>query len=293
MKMELSFEGISSFFSDFKIDNIGMLIVLCVVIISTTASYIQLFHASQFEAILMNKSEESKRFFSIYVILFFIFVVANYLFTTDGSFCLINVLILVLTLPISLVIKLVSKISKSQKMYLSFREGRDLIILITFTATGIFAVSNMIDINILSLVILGSLIEVLAIAIAVLNTSKIKTVITVKIDGEKWYVFKRIDEEYLLCGDNCMISTSTKTRLLEIADFVEGNICFEKEVQDAKLKVAKVADAKPEESESKEIKPTETKQEESKSEEIKPEKTKTKKAKKKRIGKIITVRISI
>ena len=57
---------------DFNIENIWMLIAICVVVISTAASHIQLLYTSQFEAVLMNKNEESKRFFFIYIILFFL-----------------------------------------------------------------------------------------------------------------------------------------------------------------------------------------------------------------------------
>ena len=48
---------------DFSIENIGILILISFVVISTASSYIQLLYTSQFEGVLMNKNEESKRFF--------------------------------------------------------------------------------------------------------------------------------------------------------------------------------------------------------------------------------------
>ena len=225
-------------------DNMVMLIVLCIMVLSTATIYIQLFYASQFEVALMNKSDASKRFFFVYIILFFVFVVTNYFFTTDDSFFLLNFIIILFTLVISIVFKLISIIEKFKGAYLKFCETRDMIILMTFTVVGIFVVNTVIDINQFGLVVLSSLIEVLTIAIFILNISKIKTSVTVTIDGEKWYVFKRIDEMYLLCGDNCMINDSTKTKLIEIDDIVKSNIFFEKELQETKSQESKSKDVK-------------------------------------------------
>lgn len=50
------------------------------------------------------------------------------------------------------------------------------------------------------------------------------------VENEKWYVFKRMNEEYLLCGNENNINDATKIKLLPIAYVVEQNICFEKVV---------------------------------------------------------------
>lgn len=228
----------------FNGDNMVMLIALCIMVLSTATIYIQLFYASQYETVLMNKSDVFKRFFFVYIVLFFVFVVTNYFFATDDSFFLPNIIILLLTLVISFIYKLISLIEKFKEQYLKFCETRNMIILMTFTIMGIFVVNIMLDINQISLVVMGSLIEVLTIAMFILNVSKIKSFVTVTIEGEKWYVFKRIDDAYLLCGDNCMINTSTKTRLIEIDNIVKSNICFKKELQETKSQESKSQEAK-------------------------------------------------
>ena len=228
----------------FNGDNMVMLIALCIMVLSTATIYIQLFYASQYETVLMNKSDVFKRFFFVYIVLFFVFVVTNYLLTTDDSFFLLNIMILLLTLVISCIYKFIAIKEKFKEAYLKFCETRDLIILMTFTIVGIFVANNMIDINHFSLVVLGSLIEVLTIAMFILNISKIKTFVTVTIEGKKWYVYKRLDEAYLLCGDNCMINDSTKTKLIQIDDIVKRNICFEKELQETKSQEFKSKDVK-------------------------------------------------
>ena len=47
-----------------------------------------------------------------------------------------------------------------------------------------------------------------------------------------------------MCGDNCMINTSTKTRLIKIDNIVKSNICFKKELQETKSQESKSQEAK-------------------------------------------------
>ena len=81
-------EKLIEILKEFDIDNIGVLIVFSIILISVATGYIQLFHASRIEAVLMSKTEESKRFSFMHFILFFVFGVINYLFTGDRfKFC--------------------------------------------------------------------------------------------------------------------------------------------------------------------------------------------------------------
>lgn len=236
------------FFSDFKIENIGMLIILCVVIISIGSSYIQIFHASPFEAVLMNRSEESKRFFFIYVIMFFVFAGVNYFITVDGTLFLMNTGIFVLTSWASSILKWLYRKGKAKKAYWWLEERKGLIILMTTVAACIFGASMLFEINRLSCVVLGALVEVFAVAIFIINTGNVQASIIVTIKKEekeeKWYVFKRIDEKYLLCGDNCRIDESQKTRLIDIENIVSENICFKKEIQEIRQEDSKKSKGK-------------------------------------------------
>jgi len=215
---------------DFSIENIGILILISFVVISAASSYIQLLYASQFEGILMNKNEESKRFFIGYIIIFFFLGITNYLLTMNGSLFLLTTGFLVLASISSFILWVLNKLGKAKRVYWWSKEKLNLVTFMTSVVVFVFMASTFLNINHLSLVILGALVEVLGIALVFLNASNIKTSITVTIKGEKWYVFKRIDEKYLLCGDNCRIDDSTKTKLIEIESIVNDNICFEKEI---------------------------------------------------------------
>ena len=61
-------EKLIEILKEFDIDNIGALIGVSIILISVATGYIQLFHASRIEAVLMSKTEESKRFSFMYFI---------------------------------------------------------------------------------------------------------------------------------------------------------------------------------------------------------------------------------
>ena len=100
--------------------------------------------------------------------------------------------------------------------------------IMTSTVILIFVAANMVNINIISWVVLGTLVEVLGLAIIYLNIGNTVSNIILVIEDNNWYVFKRIDEKYLLCGNRRNINDSTKTILFSIDDIVEQNLCFEK-----------------------------------------------------------------
>lgn len=98
----------------------------------------------------------------------------------------------------------------------------------TSTVILIFVAANMVNINIISWVVLGTLVEVLSLAITYLNIGNTVSNIILVIEDNNWYVFKRIDEKYLLCENRRNINDSTKTKLFSIDYIVEQNLCFEK-----------------------------------------------------------------
>lgn len=214
---------------EFDIDNIGVLISFSIILISVATGYIQLFHASRIEAVLMNKSEESKRISVTYLMLFFIFGVLNYLFTIDVSFIVVNSALLALTLLISFVLRALKSRGKAVELYWYFEERKDLFIILTSTAIITFVASIVFNVNLTSCVILGALGEVFIVAMTVFNVGNIKSCFALNIEKEKWYVFKRMNDEYLLCGNDSNINYATKIKLVPLAYIVEKNICFEKD----------------------------------------------------------------
>ncbi len=225
-------EELFEILKEFDINNIVTLIVVSIILISVATGYIQLFHASRIETVLMSKNEQLKRFSFIYFILFFVFGEINYLFVINVSFVIVNSVFLVLTLLLSLILRVLKKRKKAIELYWWFEERKSLIIILTFTAILTFATSTLFDINLVSCAILGALAEVLMVAIFILNTGDVRPFFILNIEDEKWYIFKRLNDDYLLCGNKSNINDATKIRLLAIEYVIEQKLCFEKDVVD-------------------------------------------------------------
>jgi len=222
-------EQLFEILKEFDIDNIGVLIAVSIVLISVATGYIQLFHASRIEAVLMNKDEESKRFCFMYFIFFFVFGVLNCVFISNVSFVVVNGGFLLLTFLTSFVLRLLKSRKKVIKLYWWFKERKDFIIIMTSTIIVAFAISKAFNINLLSCATLCTLVEVIIVAITFLNVGNISSTFILNIDNEKWYVFKRMNDNYLLCGNKNNINDATKIRLLAIDYIVEQKLFFEKD----------------------------------------------------------------
>lgn len=142
---------------------------------------------------------------------------------------LANVVLWFLTLVSPVILKKLKNKWRFEEVYWWLEERKVFFTIMTSTVILIFVVANRVNINIISWVVLGTLVEVLSLAIIYLNIGNAVSNIILVIEDNNWYVFKRIDEKYLLCGNKRKINDSTKTRLFSIDYIVEQNLCFEKE----------------------------------------------------------------
>lgn len=216
-------------FKEFDGNNVWIVIGISAVLLFIAAGYIQLLNASKIEAILMDQKEESKRFGFIYLILFAVFGIINYIFIIDIELVLANVVLWFLTLVSPVILKKLKNKWRFEEVYWWLEERKVFFTIMTSTVILIFVVANRVNINIISWVVLGTLVAVLSLAIIYLNIGNAVSNIILVIEDNNWYVFKRIDEKYLLCGNKRKINDSTKTRLFSIDYIVEQNLCFEKE----------------------------------------------------------------
>ncbi len=129
-------EELFEILKEFDINNIGGLIVVSIVLISVVTGYIQLFHASRIETVLMSKNEQLKRFSFIYFISFFVFGVINYLFVINVSSVIVNSAFLLLTLLSSFVLCALKKRRKAMELYWWFEERKGLISEMTLVKIG-------------------------------------------------------------------------------------------------------------------------------------------------------------
>lgn len=223
-------EELFEILKEFDINNFGALIVISIILISAAAGYIQLLYVSKIETVLMSKNDQSKRFSFVYFILFFWFGVTNYLFTINVSCVIVNGVLLILTLLFSFILYVLKNKGKAVELYRWCEERKGLIIILTSTSIVSFAISTTFNINLVSCSILGALVEVLIVAITFFNVGDIRSSFVLNIENEKWYVFKRMNDDYLLCGNERNINDATKIKLLAIEYVVEHELCFEKDV---------------------------------------------------------------
>ena len=104
-------------FKEFDGNNVWIVIGTSVVLLFIAAGYIQLLNASKIEAILMDQKEESKKFGFIYLILFVVFGVINYIFIIDIGLVFASVVLLLLTLVASFVLKKLKNKWRLEKAY--------------------------------------------------------------------------------------------------------------------------------------------------------------------------------
>lgn len=227
-------------FQKFDVNNIGSLIVISIVLIIIVASCIQPFYASRIEIILMSKGDELKRFSLMYVIFFFIFGLVNYMFVMDVSFIVLCSISVVLIFIIYCMLYILNKKGKVKALYLWCKDIIGLTMIIIIFPIFTFLASVVVDIKMISCVILGALVEIIMVALSYLNVGQINSSIVLNIENEKWYVFKRINDCYLLCGDKNNINSSTRTRLLELDYIIQEKLCFEKDVTKISIQNLKV-----------------------------------------------------
>ena len=111
-------------FKEFDGNNVWIVIGTSVVLLFIAAGYIQLLNASKIEAILMDQKEESKKFGFIYLILFVVFGVINYIFIIDIGLVFASVVLLLLTLVASFVLKKLKNKWRFEKAYWWVKEKK-------------------------------------------------------------------------------------------------------------------------------------------------------------------------
>ena len=216
-------------FKEIDVNNIFFMVAASIGVIVIFASCMRPFFASTMESLLMNKEDELKRLSLIYVIMFFLFGIMNYVFISDASFIVVCIAAMVLMLIVYFVLWGFNKFRVFQQRFLWYKDRFGItFILITFPIIA-YVCSFTTGIKMAGCAILCALAEIIIIAMLYLNPGPRDSSIFIKINDEKWYVFRRIDNDYLLCGDGKNIKISTRIKLLELSIIVQNDNCFEKE----------------------------------------------------------------
>ena len=214
-------------FKEVDYNNITFLFAISIGVIIGFASCMGSLFTTKIESLLMGKEDEMKRISLIYILMFLVVVLLNCVFVLEVSFIAICVLAIVLMPVIYLLLWIINKFNILQKIYLRYKDTFGLLyILILFPVIAYFA-GHWLGIKLTASAILCALIEIIIIALLYLNPGEKEASIFIKIDDKKWYVFRRIDNDYLLCGNENNIKNSTKIKLIEISAIVGNNDIFE------------------------------------------------------------------
>lgn len=214
---------------EFDVNNVFWLLIVSIVAITVIAGYMHVFMASGVENILMSKGDEVKKISVAYVIFLLFFSVLNYVFILDKTSLIPCLIILGVVLVLKLILEIIKKASRLKKEFPKCEEKLMLYSLISFFPLVTYVVQEISDINQLSSAILCALVETVIVGFLFLNFGERVSSTYVQIQGRKWFVFKRIDENYLLCGDNKQLSLSTEILLLALDDIVDEGVKLVKE----------------------------------------------------------------
>lgn len=219
--MELLIEYIVDVIKNFDPDNIYLLFLTSILGIIVFAFCVQSLSVSRVEVLLMGRKEDLRRLCFTYFILFILLGVENYCFVINELslviLAIVSVLLILVCIPISVLKKRTTKTRKIEKC---IEIGEVLFVMVALPLFIPF-VSVMASINITNSVILCSLVETVMVAFMCLCIKSNKSVYSVNINEKKWYVFKRIDNTYLLCGNERSVELSTKIKLIKLDELTK------------------------------------------------------------------------
>lgn len=214
-------------------------LVLCLIVVMT--SYVKPFFATNLEVLLMQRGEEKKREVATFVVLYTMFAIANCFFVSDDSLVSFEIIALLVMGSIWILIKIVLGIMKFVqvirrkrkkgaaeskyeekrihgriKKFLPRQEYATIIVLPIF----VYGISLLTGINKYSLTLLATLAEVFVLILVMGAFGPKKSHIAIKKqDGsETLYVYRKINKEYLLCGDSNLMETSDRIITIPITD---------------------------------------------------------------------------
>lgn len=194
---------------------------ICVVLINISINCINSLSLTSIEILLINKNDDLKIQKFFYIIMFLLFTLENYLFASDILF--INMCYLILFLLIILWITVI-KCKKIEKYKVWFDEHKIFIILTIGLPIITYYMPSVTDVSPICISAVCGMICAVILALLFLD-SKTKTKnFYIEIDQEKWYLLRRIDDEHILCGNDCNIIKSTEIKMFEVETIIQNKI---------------------------------------------------------------------
>lgn len=219
----------------------GTTIGIILIVIVVLAEYVRLYFTTNIDLLFMNKKEEQKRFLARFMVLCCLLVAINFMLSLYKSFVLIESVVVLATIicnPIviggkKVVDWLLGKISfKSQKMkifctgcgkYINWEKIRGYFFLMPILMSGpivSYLIGNINNYDSNLIVVVVSVVETLIIFIQgdgfVSQESKI--MINSRDNKLTLYVYKKANDDYLLCGDASKMENAKEISTIEIKE---------------------------------------------------------------------------
>lgn len=152
--------------------------------------------------------------------MFLILAICNALLISDKSFALIEFLLVIVCLIVLCVGKLIRFFRKKDSN--DFIAKTEMLMIIAAVPLFAMVLAENVDKNIYSIVLLFSLAE-MVVVILLLGGFRIDVAnIIIENSREKFFVYKRLDEERLLCGDDRIMKEATQILVIAVNDVISG-----------------------------------------------------------------------
>lgn len=205
---------------DFKGDNVIQLIVLVFCILITITKYSRFFFASDVELVLMKQKASQKRDISTAVLLFVVLSVSNVILSFDITFILVEGIIMLLTLIILGISQLWYKFRKKDNR--GIISNCELIVIMIFAPMLIGYISLDNNISVISIAVIGSLVETALIWLLYNGFTPQINNLMIWNEEKKLFLYKKIDDEYLLCGYDKIMRDSDKIVIVKLQEILDG-----------------------------------------------------------------------
>lgn len=222
----------------FSINNaieVGALVACALVIIIKNLNS---FFATNIELMIASKDETRRRDICAGFFLLIIFMFANVILSYDETFIVVEVVIFIITILVIVITRLISFIIK--KDFSNFIKIWEILCVITVMQLIVDTISYRNDINILSSSIIVSLFETVILILMFDGFRTEKSKIIIRNKKEKYYFFRKIDEDYLLCGDKNTISDVENVKIIRKKDIIDGK--YHVEIEKDKQKIENIYD---------------------------------------------------
>lgn len=204
---------------DFDEINVFQIVILIILAIITITKYSRSFFATAIELLLMEQKESQKKDISTAFLLFIIISIGNMILSYDMHFIVLEFIGCIIIFAVMGVIKLVGFITKKDfNEYMNYLELLLIIVAIPMLC-GIVKISKELDLIIISLI--GALVETTILILINNGFKPEKSRILIKNNKKSLYVYRKLNDEYILCGDSNKIEDASKVVSVKISDILE------------------------------------------------------------------------